>query len=512
LEWFYIVGGLFLAMSYFWFIDDAFIYYRYVDNLVFLGNGLVYNQGEYVEGFSSPFWVLLLSLIRATGATYVAAIRLVTCASFVLFGLMLVKLNRSLSPEGPVINFPLAYLAFAYGVSCYFSSGLETPLIQLVAVAYALYILNTRSKILQLALAVSPLIRHELLIPFVLCALWGWNRSRRFPFGMVFAGALFLGSWLLFRVYHYADLFPNTFYLKDTIDIKQGLLYLHDTLACYHFYVVAAIFLGLTLVLIRKGLRPEISQRLMMVVTALSVTLYVVKIGGDPRHFRFLAFPFCLAACAFSGLAEHFYKTFCSERLARAVPAAGVALALFSLSCYPVQLDRHPLLFHPEHQTVNKINDAWLHRISMPLLRYFLWEPAVTKEKLLAYKQDNPQFKYSGITAHYHCLLMYCEFDKRAIHLLGLTDAILARTEMEAERPAHKFGLVPLAKDMVRIYESCDEVGRGMYRKAVEDGNAPEWIEKNLETIEVIEQKIYNRHDFGENLKLAFTFPDKIRP
>ena len=84
-EWLYIAGGLLLALRYLWFMDDAFVYFRYVDNLVVLDLGLVYNQGEYVEGFSSPFWVLLLSLIRATGMNYLVITRLVTCVTFLLF-------------------------------------------------------------------------------------------------------------------------------------------------------------------------------------------------------------------------------------------------------------------------------------------------------------------------------------------------------------------------------------------------------------------------------------------
>ena len=46
-----------------WFLcDDAFISFRYVRNLL-EGHGLVFNPGEYVEGYSSFLWVLELSAI-----------------------------------------------------------------------------------------------------------------------------------------------------------------------------------------------------------------------------------------------------------------------------------------------------------------------------------------------------------------------------------------------------------------------------------------------------------------
>jgi len=41
-------------------IDDAFIFFRYADNLL-AGLGPVFNAGERVEGFTSPLWLLLLA-------------------------------------------------------------------------------------------------------------------------------------------------------------------------------------------------------------------------------------------------------------------------------------------------------------------------------------------------------------------------------------------------------------------------------------------------------------------
>jgi len=64
IEWLYLIGGLLLTLHYFGFQDDSFVFFRYVDNLIFLKAGLVYNRGEYVEGFSSPLWLMLLVPLR----------------------------------------------------------------------------------------------------------------------------------------------------------------------------------------------------------------------------------------------------------------------------------------------------------------------------------------------------------------------------------------------------------------------------------------------------------------
>ena len=46
-----------------WFLtDDAFISFRYVRNLL-EGHGLVFNRGEYVEGYSNFLWVLELAAL-----------------------------------------------------------------------------------------------------------------------------------------------------------------------------------------------------------------------------------------------------------------------------------------------------------------------------------------------------------------------------------------------------------------------------------------------------------------
>ena len=510
-EWLFIVSGLFLALRYLWFMDDAFIYYRYVDNLVVLDLGLVYNQGEYVEGFSSPFWVLLLSLIRATGMNYLVITRLVTCATFLSFSWMLIEVNKRLSPESPVVNFPLAYLGLNYGVLCYFSSGLETPFVQVAAVAYALYILKPTSRLLQVILAVSPLVRPELLLPLSICFLVTWIRSKKFPLGLGLISAFVMTSWMTFRIYYYADLFPNPFYLKNMVEIRQGLIYLHETLSTYHFYSVTLIFSAMTYVLVKKGVNLKIQNRLIMLLVAASVGWYVVKIGGDARHYRYLAFPFCLAVCSCAGLLEHFLKIRWPQMRQRTATLTGVVLALAAFSFYPPQLNSHPLLSRTKHKIANKIRDAHFHR-NKNQLKHSSWSRKVNIEAMRAYKEQTPEFEYKDVEAYSWCVTIYKKFNVRFVHSLGLTNAILSRVEMRSRRPAHKMGLKRLARDIAGIQKSADKIGPGMYRQAVENGAAPEWITDNLDTIELIERKTYNTHNLSENLGLAFTSVGKIKP
>ena len=121
-EWLCLLAGCLLVVQYAWLLDDAFVYFRYVDNLLFLGLGLVYNAGEYVEGYSSPLWILLLIAARSSEIGYWLLIRVVGVACFVVFWALTVDLNRRLSPRtATIVNFPLVSLAFNYGLLCYFT-------------------------------------------------------------------------------------------------------------------------------------------------------------------------------------------------------------------------------------------------------------------------------------------------------------------------------------------------------------------------------------------------------
>ena len=508
LEWLYLAGGLALVHRYLWVLDDAFVYFRYVDNLLFLDRGLVFNQGEYVEGYSSPFWVLLLIALRSTGLDYYFLTQALAYATFAGFAFLVVALNRRLSPDGPVVNFPLAYLGFSYGVLCYFSSGIETPLVQIAAVLFALFILNPSSRVLQVLLGVSPLVRHELALPYLLCLAWAVHRERRIPWAMIASAAVVVGGWVLFRVWYYADLFPNTFYLKNETWISQGLVYVVQTVMTYSLPLVLLAFGALTGWIHHRdpdarGL--EWKSRAVMILCALSVTAYVVKIGGDPRHYRFLAFPYVLTVCALAGLVEHGLAR-ASQRRRWLAPALGLTAAALGLSSVPPQLERHPILRSGEHQRVGKITDATWHRENAGT-RFHPDRGRQDRTQRASYRPGPDSGRYRTCTL---CFPAYGSMNDRFVHRLGLTDPVLARTDAESDRPAHKYSLHPRAKELAVLLTEADPVGPEAFRRAVEAGTAPEWIREGLESIEVVAGKTYNRHDWAENLTLAFTFPPRI--
>ncbi len=530
-EYAYLLIGLFLVFQYEWLVDDAFVYFRYIDNWIFLKIGLVYNQGEYSEGYSSILWLLILSGLRLFNLNWWAITKLLGALCFIAFwfaGLLLQRRifasacsakDASTSVSKPAyLNLPLALLCTNYGVLCYFTSGLETPLVQVYALLFCLFVLSPQSRCLQVLLCFAPVLRHELVLPLGVVMLWGWWRTKQFPLVMTLITGALLGALAVFRVYYYADLLPNTFYLKDLMDIEQGLYYVHETFSTYWMYFLLPLAGVGALVLRTKDAAGNIfsaqqlrlAERGVLVFCAALIIAYVIKIGGDPRHYRYLAFPLCLLVGACSGIGELWLPRSRLGKYRVAAPVLVLLLAGSSFLAYPPQLNRHPFTYSEKHRTVHKINDASAHRRKLDLT-FVTWTRELPLDRLRKLGRKKP-FVYKGIKSYYRCIRAYRDIDKRFIHSLGLTEPILGRTVMKANRPAHKWGLLPLAKDIEKVQRANKVHAPGMYRDALTRGIGAPWMEKNLETIEVIERKIYNKHYFFENLKLALKFPAPIVP
>jgi hypothetical protein len=537
LEWTCLAAGLVLTLQYAWFLDDAFVYYRYVDNLLFLGRGLVFNQGEYVEGYSSPLWALLLIPLRATQTNWWLIVRAVGLLGFAGTWALLVVLNRRLAPRGArSVNLPALLLCFNYAVLTYFTSGVESPLVQLVAVAFAVFVVAPQVRTAQVLVGLAPMIRHEFVLPLAIAVAWIWWSTRSLPWRALFVCAVTLGAWLCFRVVYYADLFPNTFYLKDEVNWGRGLAYLHDTASPYGVYVIAPLLVALALVLRSRGVKLQGAARLVTIGCALAVVVYVTKIGGDPRHYRYLAFPYCLLACASAGLVEHALEQFAPRANAKLVSLGGLCVAGIVFALYPRQLSKHPILRDAQHTKVGEINDAQFHRLkpdigvspwiwgdpcedlSLDALD-FVWgdsplapgEPSTLFVEYRRWIDSGSKSSDRPVLTEGWCARAYLRFSESLVQYDGLTDPILARTQTTSQRAAHFHDLHKLGAQLAAIRTRFGS-SRGTCRRAVEAHEAPAWIANNLTSIELIERKAYNTHSVAENLALAFTRIARIDP
>jgi hypothetical protein len=508
LEWVLTAIMLTLTYRYFWLMDDAFIYFRYVDNQLFLGRGLVFNAGEYVEGYTSPLWLLLLIPLRALHLDYWPMVRWLGVMFAGVFSAMLIVINARLTPRSvPRVNLPLAFCAGHYGVLSHMSSGLETPLVQLSAAVLALAAVFPSSAVLHVLLALTPLARPELAVPCGIYTLWWIGKHRRLPLTLIAAGAMFNGGWLLFRVYYYADFFPNTFYLKGGAAWQLGLEYFRNVTDAHHLALLAPLF-GVAAFALRRKLRPHAwSPRTLLLVCAASVLLWSIRIGGDMLYFRFAVYWHALAVIATGGIAEMAIASAAVTQRALLRMAAPLGLFMFSFCCYPAQLTAHPLTETPS-TNIGSIADPMWHRLHPDLV----WDPRFDPRQRNSYAQAVAAGRgQTKVMVHGWCRRAYNRFDQYVVQAYGLTDPVLARLAIPASRPGHK-SMFGYAQQLGVFHRPLENRLVGAYRRLVDRGNAPRWMVRNLTALEVIERRSYNRHAWGANFALALQPSTPVSP
>ncbi|MBI5837545.1 MAG: hypothetical protein HZB25_09895 [Candidatus Eisenbacteria bacterium] len=331
-----------------WVCDDAFISFRYAENLVH-GLGLVYNAGERVEGYSNFLWTMWVAAGLRLGADPEAwAISWgVACfaGSIALLAWNAWRLRREAPGAAPWL--PVAAILFAVhpDAQVFGTSGLETPLYTLLAVLGYL-LLAKRDGGPRLAagagavLALASMTRPDGPLLAALAGAWVLAAGRpRLRCALAFSGA-FLALWAPFtawRVGYYGDFFPNPYYAKSASLgwMSQGWIYVRLYFVKYWAVAVGAALAGVAWAVSRaRGEDPEDSGRAgwgpraaLAALFALGYTAYVMRVGGDFMFARLLipATPFYLvmAELGVARLAPRFAP---AQALLVAAAAAAVAL------------------------------------------------------------------------------------------------------------------------------------------------------------------------------------------
>jgi len=315
-----------------WLSDDAFISFRYSRNWA-RGDGLVFNAGERVEGYTNFLWTALLALPALVGLDIPATALALDLAAFVGVLWLVQRLATRLAPDGaPVrISFAAVACAASYGFASFATSGLETmpaTLLVLVALDRAL---AGRTGAAGCAGIAATLMHPDHAIFYV--ALGGVLAARRTPVRELvrYAAPFVLGyvPYYLVRWAYYGDFFPNTYYSKSGGDayFHQGAIYLGASgLAAGLWAVLPLGVVGLV------QLRRSIAGAFGLVAVPLYL-VYVAKIGGDYMLGRLL----CAALPLIFLGAEHAVRAW----LARGWSwRAGAALAVAAVACAPVHLLR----------------------------------------------------------------------------------------------------------------------------------------------------------------------------
>jgi hypothetical protein len=513
---FTLITGLVLTYAYRWILDDAFIYLRYADNLI-AGAGLVFNRGEFVEGYTSPLWMVLVVASRWTGLSFWPLMVGGGLLSLGLFWLTLCRVNRALTPinySGPWLHMPAVFLCLNYAVLSQFASGMETGLVQVCAAAFVLLILVPSSRLAQVIVALAPLVRPELSLAWLVAVVWCAWRDRRALFILLGLGGLLGGAWLLFRVWYYAELLPNTFYLKDGAHWARGWRYLWDTVGAYHIHVWVLVGGFGLFVLVRKhGVKIRLLERSVALGVAAVITLYVVRVGGDFLHYRYLAFPVTVVFACLGGIAEPLVYQHFRGGWGRGFTCV-LLVGLSTLVAFPHNLlPAHPLTLDRWSKSLsdglssyraNNIEDSMGHR-SIAELSPEVWDhPARPVRR-----------RYRRAVVDGWCATSYRLMNVYIVHRFGLTDAVLSRVKVKASAHAGHKKIKAYANDLLQArFSHAEPVRLGRFVRVLRgsrmvrlvdliDEDSPDWLVENRDAIAHIEAQAHNQHDLWENIGLA---------
>jgi hypothetical protein len=312
-----LLGGTLAAWSLRWTTDDAYISFRYARNLA-EGQGLVYNEGERVEGYSNFLWTLWVAAGLSLGFGAEGWANLWSTIFYLGSVLLLVwnheAWNRRVAGARWLIPVAALGAVLHRDWSVWATGGLETSLYTfLLLAAYLAFAWHTASAewiALAGALAgLAALTRPDGILPAFVMGLFviAYGRTRlRAAAAYGFFFALLWLPHLTWRLWYYGDVVPNTYYAKSAwlAWYEQGWHYL---LLYFDKYWVLLFGPGMLLAVylipaIRKPVlddeEGECWQLHVLLAGALAAayTFYVVRVGGDFMFARMLipATPFYL--------------------------------------------------------------------------------------------------------------------------------------------------------------------------------------------------------------------------
>lgn len=275
------------GQTYYVLFDDAMISMRYAYNLAH-GIGLVWNPGEYVEGFTNPLWVGFMAIFHLfpIPANQISFYIQLSGLVFLTINLYFVrKIMEEFTGDLFAMLAAVAFTAFYGPLNTWSLLGMEVSILTLILSAAVWIAIHNSSRFTPwpyILLAVATLIRMDMSVPYiiVLGVLWMVQpqyRRQHLAWGLGLL-ILFLGGQTLARYLYYGEILPNTYYLKIqgfaiSLRIFRGLY------AFFHliYYANWAVFLlPLSLFLFHRNWR--VTLLFLVIVGQVAYSIYV---GGD---------------------------------------------------------------------------------------------------------------------------------------------------------------------------------------------------------------------------------------
>ena len=301
------VAGVLAALDFV--KDDAYISFRYAQNLV-AGRGLVFNEGERLEGFTNFFWVLLMAPFEALDLDLFQVCEVLGLVMTVALVVMVARLAWELAGPGYGRShlWGGVWLATSSGMALWATSGLAPPLAMLLPVVSA-WLLWRREGwrggegedleplealgsgvLMGLGCLTRPEV-HLIGIIVGLPLVWRAVAARRLerPVLLWFVGLLGVTAPAhLFRWTYYGSLAPNTFFVKTGGGQALLLAGIAKLREMFGFNTIGALALLAPLAFVD---RRRWVEKLCAAAVAVGFMAYVVKVGVDEMRWHRLYLP-----------------------------------------------------------------------------------------------------------------------------------------------------------------------------------------------------------------------------
>ncbi len=291
--------------------DDAFTTFRYVKNFI-EGNGLVFNTGEKVEGYTNFLWVMILSALGKLGVDYIRFAQYLSVffgasVLITLYFLTFIVIPKKSNYKYLIALIPPLLLAYNGGFIYWSVSAMETSLFIFLIFAGLLSYLAYRDShktvlITPILFLLAALTRPEGVYFYGIIFLFDllivkkkgkhfFNFERKALIEFSFFAVPF-AIYLLWKLYYFGNILPNTFYAKTGFGIfylLRGYRYITQTFTDHYYYLILVV--PILFAFIKFWKNPSLALLNILIVANV---IQVLIVGGDVlplNRFMLIALP-----------------------------------------------------------------------------------------------------------------------------------------------------------------------------------------------------------------------------
>jgi len=424
--------------------EDAYISFRYAENIAG-GHGIVFNRGgDTVEGYSNPTWVALLVLTNFLGINTIFAGRCLGLLFGALTFLEFYFIFKLLKPKADFYSiFPILAFMTAPMFLFWTQTGLENALfIYLLTIGMRLVLteetIPTKFPVSAIAYFLLAITRPEGIMYFAIVAFWKIvniyksGNKQQVSRLLLWAGIVIVPFviFLIWRYFTFGDLVPNTFFAKVNngvrANLRSGTRYMLGFLG-HALWMPLIIPVVVWLGNMKLRIEPVMSRFIwLLIFQAVTLLAFILYVGGDIHPYDRFGVPFILFSvlATFTLLPTHSNQNGLRKLMPYIVTVIIIIANLF-YSFPPAHGIQPPIPRPPNNLIVNIVGVINGQKLFTDITQRFANPPVDALEFVGCDLYNNTEIR--GLLAAEQCGKIPYFYDEPVLDLLGLNDRDIAR-------------------------------------------------------------------------------------